>query len=64
MAKTEPKTVTVVYVGPHGHESAMLGPLEPGERYQMTEDFADYQVRQHPDFWQRPVTKPAPAVEA
>lgn len=64
MAKPTEKTVTVVYVGPRGHESATWGPLEPGERYQMTEDMAAYLSRQHPDFWQRPATKAAPAVEA
>lgn len=62
MAKPEPKAVSIVYVGPHGHESATWGPLEPGERYQTTEDFAAYLTSQHPEFWQRPVVKTQPSV--
>lgn len=64
MTKT-PKTVSIEYVGPRGHESPTLGTLEPGERYQTTEDMAAYLTQAHPEFWQRPVAKvPAPAVEA
>lgn len=50
----ETQTATLIYVGPEGQESPLLGPLVAGRRYQVAADLAGYLAAIHPNYWQLP----------
>lgn len=65
MTSSDHKQATLVYIGPPGQESPLLGPLVAGRRYQVDVGFAAYLAETHPTYWQRPepVAPPLPSKE-
>ncbi len=54
-APVEAGPARLIYIGPRGHVSPLLGPLVPGASYAVDDSaLARYLCAQHPDFWRVP----------
>jgi hypothetical protein len=56
---SEPKLLSIEWIGPEGQTSDLFGPLVAGRRYQAAADLAAYLCQQHPEYWRAPAEKSA-----